>query len=363
MAKSKGDGMQAWRRSKMISGLLLSILWLVFSGWKGASAQEGAQTVAGTSRLSAIACNSSDICYAVGSSASDQGGSTGVLVEVTRGVAGAAQPIPGTTALTGIVCAGPSRCYAIGYSTDSSSTTSGVLVDMDDGQPFPAQTLAGVAFPAGIDCMSAGQCYLAGSNDIVPVLGGIAFAPAEIDAASSLAGVACPLASLCYVVGTARQSGSAILVEISDALALPADSRVLPEAGGLLAIACPSPDVCYAGGDALLPARTPQVYVPGVVLTLMAGTTTSFQPVVDRVTSLTCASGRYCYAIAGASDVPNSGSLYPIIDGRLGQRLTVAGVSGVQGASCSSSSTCYAVGVNFAPQLTGVLAALEAPGP
>ncbi len=161
------------------------------------------------SGLSGVGCYGPTACIAVGSTSVFPQPPVGVEVLITNGTGGAAQTVPGTTSLTAIACR-VSVCEATGVLT---SGQPGVVpfVDGVPGTPQAASAsisgLAGIACPTGTLCEAVGTAPGGdlGIGAVVPVPGGTPADPALVPGTNQLLGIACPSATTCVAVGTNSQ--------------------------------------------------------------------------------------------------------------------------------------------------------------
>jgi len=131
--------------------------------------------------LTAIACPNADDCYATGSlvvstSARPRGIGEGAVVASVDGQPGAFQTVAGTNWLYAMACPTSRTCFALGTGSDTSASggSLGIVVPITDGVAGAAMSVD-VGAPAGTapfvsgDCPSAETCYGLSSDGIVPI--------------------------------------------------------------------------------------------------------------------------------------------------------------------------------------------------
>ena len=332
-----------------------------------------------TNTLSGVACVTSTFCMAVGDSepespdlstlAEQWNGKTWHL-DTTPDVDGALQSI-----FTSVACWRATACLAVGYSLDASSDQP--LAERWDGSSWSLLTpaapagsadteLSGVACPSPSGCIAVGRTYASGGAPAQPFAESwdgnawkLMTSPAPSGVAGSfLSSVSCPTASTCEAAGEsylATAGDSETLVERLAAGTWTIETS--PDQPGvttslLSAVACPAPSgSCVAAGqfyrseeDGLLglarvAGRWTFTTVPG-----------SRAPAAGYLQGAACR-GATCLAVG--DDYPtnpfNALGLVELRSGTSwhfshGAEPAGAVVTGLYGASCPASSTCYAVG-------------------
>jgi hypothetical protein len=200
-----------------------------------------AQPVPGTVLLWDIDCPTTHMCYALG--ATDFGLAT-LIVPVADGRALAGQPVSGG-GFSAIACPSSDICYAVGYAGGPASTNrgqgTGGYVAVMDGQPGPIEIVDGAGPFSAIACPTSNTCFALGSLHappvgtpsgppsaaVVPIRDGAAGDVIAADFPSLLSGD-CPNSQICYAVTRnaivpISSSGTAEAVPLPSEEAPPAD--------------------------------------------------------------------------------------------------------------------------------------------
>lgn len=208
------------------------------------------QQVEEMSGLDGIACLNSSTCYAVGTaghlnppSASNL---TGALVQINDGVPQAAVQVPGTSRLTAIACASVALCYAVGYgAVPGSFFDTGVLVTVTNGQPSTPIPVGGTELLGGIACPAGDTCYAVGGPDIITIAAGAVTSRQEATGVG-LNAIACTTRESCYAVGATGSflDLTGVIVPITNGVA--GDPQQITGTFDFNAIACITSGDCYA---------------------------------------------------------------------------------------------------------------------
>jgi hypothetical protein len=192
--------------------------------------------VSAASSLNGIACWSASSCAAVGESSS---ATQGVVVPVTNsGAIGTAIPVSSTTILAGIGCelTPSTTCFAVGQGTNGY----GVVLPLSAGTPGTATyPLMNVSTLNGVGCASSTKCIAVGESlngEVVPITKGQVGSPVTVGSAGSLFGAACPSKSVCDVVG-GDTSGHSFVVTVTNGVPA-ATGHVLTSISTFYAAAC-----------------------------------------------------------------------------------------------------------------------------
>jgi photosystem II stability/assembly factor-like uncharacterized protein len=300
--------------------------------------------------LLAVSCPTTLACMAVGG---------GGLV-VTTGDGGStwpARPSGTVVPLRGVSCPTVMACYAVG--------DSGVLMaTIDGGGSWTTRTAPGAGTMTAVSCGSATACVAVGGGGVVAftVNGGSSWAGPSANLTGNLNGVSCPSAGACFAVGdsgiyrsadggatwsgpiaTAYALEAISCTSVSTCIAAGGNGLILGTGDGgitwtnrsagnlevFLAISCPTASVCVAGATGGLVERS----VDGGM-----SWTNQFAPVFW---GLSCATAINCHGVGGIRGVwaTSTGG----VGGWTTQRPS-GNTTSLQGISCPSISTCYAVG-------------------
>jgi hypothetical protein len=286
---------------------------------------------AGSSGLSGVSCPSTTACFAVGSSGT--GGAFRTLIERWNGHAWSITPSPNVARavkgltpniLLSVSCSSATNCYAVGYSIYFSYQT---LIEHWDGKKWTivpsANLVAGKGVESvleGVSCSSATNCLAVGRSAATTSnqpgtyrtlterwngkAWSIVASPNAVSGSGELAGVSCAATKACVAVGNAY--GSALRKSLIESWNGTAWSRVTsadPAAAthsALTGVSCASPTRCLAVG-------------------VSSGTS--------------AANTALAKALAGGhwSNVPGAGP-------------AGARTSNLNGVSCPTTASCFAVG-------------------
>jgi hypothetical protein len=232
------------------------------SGW---AIQPSVNLTAPRAEFSALACRSTTMCLAVGTSPSERG-RTLALAErwngSSWGIRPAAQPAAAdSVTLNGVACPTPSACEAVGSYVNAAGAQV-TLAEHWNGSSFAIETTPNPAGAAkseldAVSCDAASSCTAVGSSDgsaLVERWNGSSWTiqstpapPAGTDYA--LSGVSCPSSVACFAVGSQTPSR-----DTSSPLAMAWSVsgwtvQTLPSGhGSLSAITCRTSNYCVAVG-------------------------------------------------------------------------------------------------------------------
>jgi hypothetical protein len=363
--------------------------------WAGTTwaAQGTPGAVGPEDELDAVSCAPSGSCTAVGYQASffyqDPAlvGSSGpplALAESWDGTSWAQQVVPdpvgaGASALLGVSCAGPEACTAVG----DYFGTSGELVTLAEDWDGTAWAVQGTRVPPGavasellgVSCSSVNACTAVGyyttsaggEAALAEDWDGTAWAAREVPvpaaaATSGLLGVSCSSVNACTAVGyyTTSAGGEAALAEDWDGTAWAAREVPVPAAAvasELLGVSCSSVNACTAvgyyttsaGGEASLAEDWDGTAWVAQEVPDPVRTRPGSQPDY-RLQGVSCSSPSSCTAVGyyGAG-----GGLAEAWNGETwavqGMSAPVSSWSELLGVSCRSSNVCTAVGYYMSP--------------
>jgi hypothetical protein len=315
------------------------------------------------SELDGVSCISATACTAVGNS-TDGAGTATTLAEVWNGSVWTVQATPNLTGATastlqGVSCTSATTCTAVGTSTDSVGVT---LAEAWNGtvwnvQATPNPTGARASKLQGVSCTSATTCTAVGnSTDSVGV--GVTLAEAwngtdwatektpsrPSSSGRKLEAVSCTSVHACTAVGSAtdRVGAGVTLAEAWNGVAWTVQAT--PDQSGyvfvnnLWGVSCSSASACMAGGN----PRNTQAW---------NGTSWHREENPSAVLyGLSCISASTCTAVGYAEN--SSRQTVSVAEGWNGNAWTVQatpsppGATGseLEGVSCTSATTCTAVG-------------------
>ncbi len=281
--------------------------------------------------------------------------------------------------LNGAVCANSTDCYAVGWGSTSGSLI-GTLVEHWNGTAWAAETspnptAPGDDFPQmnAVTCLNATNCTAVGTdltlsntfNSMVESWNGTKWSeipsPDVSGAADNvLNGVACESATLCMAVGNSVTTSPAVdtLIEQWDGTSWSIDSS--PNVSGALqtdltSVSCPSATSCIAVGHSIATSGE------GAVVESWNGTAWSMgSPEVpaesadDELSGITCSSDSSCVAVGrnwATEDSPST-SLAEQWSDSSWSVLSTPNPTGILGdfllsISCSSATTCEAAGESY----------------
>lgn len=241
------------------------IEWLNNVGTKASWSVQNIPSPSGGGLLDSVSCTVASVCTAVGFSGTEQG----TLGERWNGTFWAIQSIPNPSGalkvdLSGVSCTSASACTAVG--SEQTSSNQFTLAGRWNGR---AWTIQGTPNPPGstnselmaLSCSSASACTAVGFSDtstLAEEWNGTAWTiqgtPKPSGSTNSeLDGVSCSSASACTAVGWYQTStGQFGLAERWTGAAWTIQSTPLPGAGDsptLLGVSCISASACTAVGD------------------------------------------------------------------------------------------------------------------
>lgn len=318
--------------------------------WNGTSWH--AQALPGGTNASAVSCVSVAFCEAVGS-----GGG-----ELWNGSSWTAQtiPEPGNSTFaspTGVSCATAAFCEAVGNYTGTSGNTLS-LGDTWNGtswavQPTPNPAAAAASSLSQVSCTAVTACQAAGNFQLTSTGGQLALAESwngsswQIQHAVSprgsvtnnLNGVSCAPASFCEAVGSHLDAGGAsvALAEMWNGATWQIQKTPDPAQAvngvrmSLKGVSCVSAAFCQAVGSSSATAGGGAEMWNGTSWTLV---TVPGGP----LTSVSCTSVSFCMAAGADGHVDTwNGTSWAA-------QPTAAGLISLSGVSCTSSTSCEAVG-------------------
>ena len=347
------------------------------------------------SNLDAVACPAATACTAVGTYV-DSSGTQRPIAEAWNGStwtirATPDQPGSHGTVLDGVYCTAASACIAVGYYEDvSSQDYPQAFAESWNGQAWhilPAPDTAGVQSPLyAVSCTSPTTCIAVGAATsgtgvnapLAAAWNGTAWTilPAIGPSGSSqiaLNGVSCTAANACTAVGYYAQPPTFArhtLAEAWNGSSWKIQPTPNPDGyAGLAAVSCTAASACTAVGSKALTA-------PTVLAEAWNGSTWTAQqaPVPTGTSALTAVS---CAANAcGAAGYvgPLAGTRHALTEARTGSTWAFQPAISPRGAlpaslggvSCTSASSCVAVGTSTAQGWNGTrwrdLSAARPPG-
>lgn len=335
-----------------------------------------------SSVLRGVACASATSCQAAGESFTTV---EKTLIERFNGttwtILTSVNPA-GTTDnnLNGIACAGTAFCFAAGGSASASGLNT--LVEKWNATawavsatPNLASTgygiLNGVACPTAVLCMAVGQ-YNTGFQTrttsakfngtswttVTPLV------PAGATA-SKLLSVACPSDILCMAVGSyATAAGEKTLIEKWNGSVwsiLPSTNVAGAESNVLAGVACPTTTNCFAIGSYVKAGVTKTLaekWVPGTWTTMTTANPVGADPVM--LEGISCPSATSCFAVGKYDTASDERALVERLAGSTWAiaatpNIPSAGAIDLNAVSCPSISLCYAVGYQTIGAATSTL--------
>ena len=281
--------------------------------------------------------------------------------------------------LNGAACSSTINCWAVGWGSTSGSLI-GTLVEHWNGTAWapetsPNPTAPGDDFPQmnAVTCLSKTECTAVGTdltfsntfNSMVESWNGTKWSvipsPNVSGAADNvLSGVTCESATLCMAVGNVETSYPDVdtLIEQWDGTSWSIDSS--PDVSGdlqnkLTSVSCPSAADCIAVGYSQDPGNE-----EAVVETWNGTTWTMGSPAVpsesasDDLSGITCTSISSCVAVGRnwATENSQSATLAEQWSGAEWSVVSTPNPTGILGdfllsVSCSSATTCEAAGESF----------------
>lgn len=317
--------------ARTIAGFALALGIAVMGSDAALAAAPAVHDVAGTSQLTAVACETSSACVAVGAGSPNV--DYGAVVSITKGVAGTAKEVTTTGTLVGDACWSSKQCLAIGTAL---SGLDAVVLPISSGAPGTAITLAGASTLYGIACLPhpSTTCYAVGQDPtqsvglLVPIVNGVVGKSTSVPGMTQLDAIACPAPSTCFASGQATSGDGAVLTIASGA---PGAESTTSLAGELFGIACTSDSLCYAVGTS-------------EIVTVSAGTVgTAHAWSHGLLYSIMCVAGGKCLA-SGYIPHPREGVETTVNGGVPGAAVKVVGTEDLFSGSCATAKACEVAG-------------------
>ncbi len=335
--------------------------------------------------LAGVSCTTSASCFAVGVSVIGLFNSTSsTLVERWNGTAWSivASPNPGQSRLAGVSCTTSTSCFAVGTSTNGSTT----LVERWNGTAWsivasPNRIGAQTSSLAGVSCTSSASCFAAGYSfngstvsTLVERWNGTAWSivasPNRVGAQfNSLAGVSCTTSTSCFAAGNsspdATYSTLSTLVERWNGTAwsiVASPNRVSAQTSSLAGVSCTTSTSCFAVGASSFNGSTVSTLVErwnGTAWSLVA----SPNPVGASWSSLagvSCTTTTSCFAVGYSV---NGSTISTLVERWNGTAWSIvasphpvgASQSSLAGVSCTTTTSCFAVGTSTNGSTNGTL--------
>ena len=326
---------------------------------------------ASTSSLSSVSCANTGTCSAVGEYGSGTGDLT--LAETWDGTTWSLDPTPDpsvsqSSSLDGVACSSDS-CEAVGTGTDngmsdpiSESSTGDNWIPGDIRDPgFDTQSLGGIACRSATDCQAVGSytgqnlgegwngaAWNVESTPLVWIHG-------YVEVPSALYSVSCPSSSMCVAAGQTWTDGLAGYegpfpdVATWNGLSWTTQQLQFDTLGTLTGVSCPTKVACVAVGfsqqlaGSMIESWNGSKWKAQTPAVPKGGSMTDFE-------SVSCLSAAACTAVG--SYTTSSGTTATLVEIRNGKTWAVqptvppsgATSSTLNGVSCTSSSSCTAVG-------------------
>jgi len=349
---------------------------------RGTPAVVGQPAPAATGQLDAVSCASSDLCWAVGTPASQPVASPSstapspsdavIVATANGGRTWVAQPVAltSTLELDGISCPDVRHCMAVG-SAGAGSSTAAVLTTEDGGAHWTqVAPPAGAIVVTGVDCIDAVSCtaiaddgtafWSAQSTDFGRSWQREGDLPAVVE---DPGGLSCALDGTCLITGftpTAAGHGQGAIATSSDGGATWTASQVPAGTGLLQSAVCATATSCLAGGttsttvSALVPAKGALLQSEDGGRTWTASVQT---PTVDDIFGIDCPSSRVCVAVGtdwmGTPPV-GTGAVARSSDG--GSSFTAVTTEytplALTALACPTPGNCVAVGGDTVARIT-----------
>jgi hypothetical protein len=368
------------------------------AGWNGFSwASQSVFTPAGAANndLTGVSCHAITACIAVGSK-TDTSGQQHMLAEGWNGTAWSSQTTPNPAGATGsslarVSCTSSSACVAVGDYVERSGTQ----VTLAEGWNGTAWAIQTTPNPAGatsssladVSCVSSTACtavgnYVdsAGSETLAERWNGAVWTiqatpDPPSDGGDVLAGVSCTSPSTCTAVGAAgvNADDQTPLAETWNGTTWTTQTTATPDGetdSNLEAVSCASATSCTAvGGEADF--STTVTY--GMFAEHFDGSGWTVEPTPppsgapgSSLLGVSCATTSACVAVGYYNDneYPEVTGDTPIAESwngstwstQLPSTVPGATISGLFGVSCTSTTTCTAVGNSQTPGKEAALA-------
>jgi hypothetical protein len=367
---------ERYGRAKRFSALLLSVsvvgalcgVVLQSSAAEAAPSQWNVTPVphgGGATNLAGVSCTSPTFCVAVGSL-----GEAGTLVELWNGNnwSVSASPSPGgdPDELFGVSCVSSTFCVAVGWYYDKSASSHRTLVEMYDGRHWsvslsPSPGVESALF--SVSCASASTCEAVGYHDskagsltlVEPWNGthwSIARSPDKDGRDSVLQSISCPSSTMCVAVGRYKGgSGQLTLVEFWNGNAWSVISSPDPGTGNndLLGVSCSRTTRCQAVGSYSIgsgPSRTLVESWTGRSWTHV--TSSNDGALANALEDASCTSSSSCTAVgfykSGSRDYRTLIEAWNGFDWSVTPSPSPHSSDQLLGTSCIDTTMCEAVG-------------------
>jgi hypothetical protein len=331
-----------------------------------------------SSGLHSVSCTTATSCVAIGTY---EAGSTKILSQRWNGASWSVVPVPvpagtSTAYLPAVSCVSPTDCFAAG--TYLSASQSKTLVERWNGtswsviaSPTPADSRMTQLFD--ISCSSASSCMAVGFRSIDTSEGTSWITLAEawngtswsisstLNPANSrdpvFDGVSCSTATSCIAVGRYQPMAftDGTIVALAERWNGTAWSITAPPTGAsrseLLAVSCPSTTSCFAVGDSFDGTKTKPLLERwnGTAWSLLPGPAVDPASFVATLNGVSCASTTSCFAVGSYSTSTTTKSLIERWNGTSWSVIPSPNPVGatstiLNGVSCASTTMCMAVG-------------------
>jgi hypothetical protein len=339
------------------------------SRWKIAPTPNGSTSLDGFGfdALSGVSCVTATYCYAVGATEDRP------IIErwngARWGIVTTLRPANTVFAeLNDISCPSKRHCVAVGmYSTDPEGETSHQLIERWNGTnwalvPSPdLPTLFGFVGLTGVSCAIAADCSAVGGSPYVDHWNGQSWAQAPfatISSQSQLRQVACLSIANCFAVGTYfTGTRSKTLVERwngSSWSIVPSPNPNGSLDAALNGISCPGLNTCYAVGSSLnaTGSKTLVERWNGTSWSIVA-TPTPIGALDAELGAVSCSSTTSCMAVGSYATFSDDKPFAQRWNGTSWSNVAIPTPSAalftiVTGVSCTSPTSCRAVGGYFA---------------
>ncbi|MGO9876711.1 MAG: hypothetical protein ACLPVY_23295 [Acidimicrobiia bacterium] len=267
-----------------------------------------------------------------------------------------------TPGLEDVSCSSPTSCFAVGVSfvgalAERWDGTVWTIVDTPTPHDSVGADLAGVSCVNSTDCSAVGASQLESVSGDVTEVGSVPLAEHwngtswTVEAEPSgvpvtpLTGVSCPTSTSCAAVGATSsiQQWNGTSWSIAPMSNKSSESQ-------LVSVSCPSADRCFAVG---LSSSNTQ---GNALIELWNGTRWSVVPspnltglVYAELSGVSCSSATNCLAVGSVFSPAGENGLVERWNGTRWSIITPSNPTGAQfvqfsGASCSTATTCFAVG-------------------
>ncbi len=336
----------------------------------------------GNNYLYGVSCTSTSFCEAVGNYV-DSSGVAQTLVEEYNGLSWSIASSPnsgsGNNYLYGVSCTSTSFCAAVGYYIASAGVAQ-TLADTYDGSSWTASASTDTSssqtnYLYGVSCVSASFCASAGywsqdpltlsSATMAEIYNGSSWSsPSGLSSSSQtvngnrLFGVACVSSSSCLTVG--RYSVAFSLAESYTPTSWSLSPAQITTQSDLYGISCKSSTFCVAVGYYVDSSNVQQMLIETYNGTSWSEVTGLSNPAnsagENALDGVSCASSTSCVAVGSYLESTSSGTqtqtLAVVYNGSSWTTVTPAN-QGSYGdtlfdISCTSSTSCVAVGMYFA---------------